>query len=286
LSYRPDITGKTIGQDMRLVLISLTFLVTAALSAQAQTTGLQELSTGNDARGWEAVGRLDIDGKGFCTGALIAPDLVLTAAHCMFDKDGGGEIDPSRIEFLAGLRGGRPEASRFVRKAVVHPSYVYAGDDSTSDFVRYDVALLQLSRPIRSSRIHPFEISTTIRSGAEVGVISYAKDRAEAPSLQESCDVLGQQDGVLFMDCDVDFGASGAPIFRNENGVPRLVSVMSAMAEMDGEKVALGVDLAEPIAILQLELERDRGLFATPPTSARVIQQGERADTGALFVRP
>ena len=270
---------------MRAAFIPLILWIISALSVQAQTTGLQELSTGNDARGWEAVGRLDIDGKGFCTGALIAPDLVLTAAHCMYDKANGAPIDPSRVAFLAGLRGGRPEATRIVRNAVVHPSYTHTRD-VTPDLVRYDVALLQLDRPIRTTRVQPFEVSTSIRRGTEIGVVSYAQDRAEAPSLQETCNVLGQQEGVLIMDCDVNFGASGSPIFRNEGGVQRLVSVVSAMAEMDGEKVALGMDLAEPIAVLRLALENGTGLFSTPPATARVIRPGERANTGALFVRP
>lgn len=276
---------------MRALLVSLKTWVSLALwfgtviMTQAQTTQLQSLDTLNDARGWEAVGRLDIDGRGFCTGALIAPDLVLTAAHCMYDKSTNAEYDLSRIEFQAGLRGGRPEASRLVRNAVLHPNYVHTGD-ATPDLVRYDVALLQLERPIRTSRITPFEISTSIRSGTEIGVISYAQDRSDAPSLQEVCNVLGQQDGVLIMDCNVNFGSSGAPIFRNENGVPRLVSVVSSMAELDGVKVSLGMDLAEPIAVLRLALEEGRGLFATPPASARVIGSGERNDTGALFVRP
>lgn len=274
---------------MRAALISLTFWVASAFAALAQssgeTTNLQELSTRIDARGWEAVGRLDIDGKGFCTGSLIAPDLVLTAAHCMYDKGTGSPVDPARISFLAGLRGGRSEATRLVRNAVVHPYYVHTGT-ATPDLVRYDVALLELDRPIRNTRVQPFQISTSVRSGTEIAIVSYAQDRSDAPSLQEVCNVLGQQEGVLIMDCDVNFGASGAPIFRNENGVQRLVSVVSAMAEVDGETVALGMDLAEPIAVLRLALEQGRGMFSTPPSSARIIRQGERADTGALFVRP
>lgn len=270
---------------MRRFLISLAFSIIGAASAQAQTSALQSLETGNDVRGWEAVGRLDIDGKGFCTGTLIAPDLVLTAAHCMYETNGGQAVDFSRISFLAGLRNGRAEATRTIRTAIVHPSYDNRSD-TTSDIVRYDVALLQLNQPIRNSRIEPFEISTSLLRGSQVGVVSYAKDRAESPSLQETCDVTGQQAGMLVMSCEIDFGASGSPVFRNENGVPRLVSVLSAMAELDGEKVALGMDLAEPVATLRLALRNGRGLFSTPPTAARIIRQGERNDTGALFVRP
>lgn len=271
---------------MRLFLFSLALAALSTVSARAQTA-LESLDTLDGARGWEAVGRLDIDGKGFCTGALIAPDLVLTAAHCMYDKVGEDAVDPSRIAFLAGLRSGRAEATRSVRKAVIHPSYVFTTDeDAGTSQVRYDVALLQLDRPIRSSRLEPFDISTSARAGTEVGVISYAQDREDAPSLQEKCNVIGEQDGVLFMDCEVDFGASGSPIFRDENGVPRLVSVLSAMADVNGEKVALGMDLAAPLADLRLALSQDRGVFGAQQSTVRIITTGERNDTGALFVRP
>lgn len=271
---------------MRALFLSFALLFGTGLTAQAQTSTLQQLATGNDARGWEAVGRIDIDGKGFCTGALIAPDLVLTAAHCMHASPGGAAIDTDRIRFLAGLRSGRPEATRGIRTAVIHPGYRNTGS-ATTDQVRFDLALLQLDRPIPSTRIVPFEVSSSFRQGAEVGVVSYAKDREEAPSLQEICNVLGQQDGVLIMDCDVDFGASGSPIFRTEEGVTRLVSVVSAIAEMDGEQVALGMDLAEPIATLFEALQNaGDGVFQSQPGAVRVLNSGQRNDTGALFVRP
>jgi V8-like Glu-specific endopeptidase len=160
-----------------------------AMPAQAQDSRLERLDTLNSGRNWEAVGRLDINaGAGFCTGALIAPDLVLTAAHCLFEKGSHRRIHPDKIEFLAGWRNGRASAYRFVRRAVVHPEYVYGGE-ITSERVSNDVALLELQRPIRNTTVIPFETAARPRKGDQVGVVSYAHDRAEAPSLQEVCSV-------------------------------------------------------------------------------------------------
>jgi Trypsin len=49
----------------------------------------------------DAVGRVNHDG-GFCTGALIAPDRVLTAAHCLWDPRQRQLVRPGKLHFLAG----------------------------------------------------------------------------------------------------------------------------------------------------------------------------------------
>jgi protease YdgD len=266
---------------MRQLILALLLIAGTAHAQDAQLTSLQ---TGEDARGWEAVGRLDIDGKGFCTGALIAPDLVLTAAHCMFDRDTGTQIDPSRIEFLAGLRNGRALAYRDVGLVLTLPEYEHTGQVSAQN-TRYDLALLHLTQPIRSTEITAFDIAPSAGIGTEVAVVSYAADRAEAPSLQQVCAVLGQEEGVFVMSCDVDFGSSGAPIFSVTDGVARIVSVVSAKADLDGDRVALGTNLDEPLAQLYAALDAQGGIFRDPPPEqVRVISPGERNDTGAKFV--
>ena len=225
------------------------------------------------------MGRLNLGTKGFCTGALIAPDLVLTAGHCLFDKETGARIEASEIEFLAGWRNGRAEAYRHVRRAVAHPEYVYGGQ-SLEARVPFDVALLQLDQPIRLPSVSPFGTASQPHRGAEVGVVSYAKDRAEAPSLQQVCQVLAERENMLMLSCDVDFGSSGAPIFSFEGGVARVVSVVSAKAEVEGRKVALGTALEAPLADLQAELLREEG--APRPGNVRILRGG-----GATrFVRP
>ena len=261
----------------RLMSLSIMALVVAS-AAFAQDARLRRLNTGDDGRAWQAVGRLDIGGTGFCTGALIAPNLVLTAAHCLYDKSTNERIDHKTVEFLAGWRNGRASAYRGIRRAVVHPDYEFSGDVS-SKRVYYDLALLELDQPIRNNAVKPFGTAARPRKGDQVGVVSYAKDRAEAPSLQEVCVVLARQEGILVTSCLVDFGSSGAPIFTFKEGKAHIISVVSAKAEVDGEKVSLGTALGAPLARLRAELVAQKD-------GERVLVNGTRRDTGAKFVKP
>lgn len=264
----------------------LSILLLVAGLGQVNANELRKLSTGNDSRGWEAVGRLNINQKSMCTGALIAPDLVLTAAHCLFDKTTKRRVDPSKIEFLAGWRNGRASAYRWAAHAVIHPDYVF-GTEEIALKVRNDVALLRLEKPIDSNSIRPFETEVRPRKGATVDVVSYAHDRAASPSLQEECNVLARQHGTLVLSCDIDFGSSGAPIFTQRNGYPQIVSVVSAKAEAGGRQVALGTSLEAPLNVLLTEMAAEPSVFERgSPRFKNTVTHSGIVSSGAKFLRP
>lgn len=272
---------------MKMLRAALAITLVLPLASLAQEAPLVSLQTADEAAGWEAIGRLDIDGRGFCTAALIAPDVVLTAAHCIVDRDTGEAIDTSRMQFLAGWRNGRAVAYRGVTQAIAAADFVIDPDDPAVT-ARHDIALIELDQPIRASQVEPMAIASQLSVRDPVTVVSYARDRADAPSLQPVCMVLQQIDGVYALNCDVDFGASGAPILRMENGVPFIAAVLVAKAEIAGVDVALGSELIGALDGLRARLEEGRSMFQSPDTSTvRIMTAGERNDdTGARFVSP
>lgn len=247
-----------------------------SISAE-DASGLVALDTREATKGWEAVGRLDIADAGFCTATLVREDVVLTAAHCVYDRDGNA-LSTDRFEFHAGLRDGRALATRKVIRILAHPDYARSSSEWSQDRMASDIAVMQLDQSIRFAGVDPFPLSPDAYTGDQVAIVSYGGSRAEFPSLQDNCNLLDQANGLLVMDCAAERGTSGAPVVRISGGRPRVVGVVAAIADMGVDPISLAVPVQ---AQLQLLTEMLDSIDQIPSETGPA-----RHDTGAKFIRP
>ncbi|WP_299047049.1 trypsin-like peptidase domain-containing protein [uncultured Tateyamaria sp.] len=259
-------------------------LVTAPV-AQAQTTQLRTLDTDYSAASWKAVGRIEFGGgRAFCSGTLIARDLVLTAAHCLYKPNTTELWATDTIRFRAGFRDGEAAATRRASEAAAHDRFDAAGP-LTARNASYDVGLIRLAEPVSTFEVPPFYVHEGAIPRGPVSVVSYGRGRENAQSRQKECQLLDRVNDAMLFDCDVTFGSSGAPVFTHQNGRGQIVSVISGMVEVKGSKRALGMVLPQRVTEVKRQL---RMQVAPPVAQARriTVGGGARTGTGAKFVRP
>ncbi len=248
---------------------------------------LRGLHTADDARDWEAVGRLDT-GMSFCTATLIAPDLVLTAAHCLF-TEAGARIADGDLTFSAGLRHGRAEAIRGVAQSQVPQGYARPVGQADMQAIAQDLALLRLDRPVSAATVRPIAVGAQAPLLSAVTLVSYGAEREAFPSIEDECRVLSGFDAVQVLSCHVVSGSSGAPVMRMGADGPQIVAIVSGRSDMAEGDVTVAVVAAPLVEALIAERAAPvaRGLQGGSITIRRVGEAGTtREGLGARFLRP
>lgn len=172
-----------------------------------------------------AIGRLNLAGyrtTEMCTASLVAPALILTAAHCVTRPEDGYLKRLTDMVFVAGWDGEAHTGAARIKAVHVHPKAFAEGRFD----IRHDLALAELTRPLEPA---PLAIGNATLPGP-LTLMGYMRSRPHRLAVTPYC--YGEALSSLWkIGCRVEPGQSGGPVMAGDGAARRVVAVIVAVTE-------------------------------------------------------
>lgn len=249
-----DLKRRTV---IRYVIIISLACFSATLAASFASAAETLRATVENRPDWAAIGLVRLEGTEdvvVCSGTLVAPDLVVTSAHCTTKYEGL----LFRAEFVAGLNGTRFVATSGAVEVKHHPKWASAAGPSKT---RYDIATLRLARPIPRDKIAPISLfPPAVSLPDEAALVGYRSEEVKTIRGTFNCALnRGLFVGLLSSPCDAEPGNSGGAVLVEWNEKWKLAAVIVAHQSINKSAVMAELDPWVSDQVIQA-LERETRL--------------------------